>query len=183
VQPPEQKPELYTYKVVKQSDVVTDVNEMHKAAFYISRKAGDAHILDARAAPRFNGEVPEPRPGVRAGNITGSQNMPFMELVDPESGCMKLGKDLAKIFTDKNIDTTRHIINTCGSGVTACVVDLGLRLVGAEDSVIYDGSWTEYGAIDEPNFDNNDWDTPIPELMEKLLKKASQEDRERSWHT
>lgn len=73
--------------------------------------------------------------------------MPFTELVDDATGCMKSDKELAKIFTAKDVDTTLPIINSCGSGVTACVLDLGLCILGAEKSTIYDGSWTEYVSI------------------------------------
>jgi len=99
--------------------------------------------VDARGAQRFNGEVPEPRKGVRSGHITGSKNLPFTELLN-ENGTLKSDKELAQVFKAKGIDTTLPIINTCGSGVTACIVDLGLKIMGAEKSRIYDGSWTEY---------------------------------------
>lgn len=117
---------------------------MHKISFYISKNASNWQILDARAAPRFLGEVPEPRKGVRSGHITGSKNLPFSELIDAETGCLKTEKELAKIFTAKDIDTTYPVLNSCGSGVTACILDLGLRVLGADKSAIYDGSWTEY---------------------------------------
>ncbi len=61
---------------------ITDINLVHQTAFYITKKATDWQILDARAAPRFNGEVAEPRPGVRSGHISGSLNLPFNMLVD-----------------------------------------------------------------------------------------------------
>lgn len=73
---------------------------------------------------------------------------------------MKCDKELAKIFLDKGVDTTLPTINSCGSGVTACVVDLGLSVLGAEKSSVYDGSWTEYGSIPEPDFSHNRWDEP-----------------------
>lgn len=120
-----------------------DIEEVHRVAFYLTKKATNWQILDARGAARFNGEVPEPRKGVRSGHISGSKNLPFNELVD-ENGCMKPDKELARIFTDKGIDTTLPVVNSCGSGVTACVLDLGLSILGAEKSIIYDGSWTEY---------------------------------------
>lgn len=103
--------------------------------------------MDARGVARFNGEVAEPRKGVRSGHITGSKNLPFTDLVDETTGCLKPDKELAKIFTAKDIDTTLPIINSCGSGVTACVLDLGLSILGSEKSIIYDGSWTEYVSI------------------------------------
>lgn len=67
----------YNYEVVNPSMAVLDIKEVHKAAYYVNHKATDLQILDARAPPRFNGEVPEPRKGVRSGNITGSKNVFF----------------------------------------------------------------------------------------------------------
>jgi len=75
-----------------------------------------------------------------------------MELLNAEDGAMKSDKDLSKVFLAKGIDTTTHIINSCGSGVTNCILHLGLNIVGAEKSSCYDGSWTEYGGIEEPDF-------------------------------
>jgi 3-mercaptopyruvate sulfurtransferase SseA len=132
------------WKVANEKRLVMDINEMHNMAFYITKGMSESQILDARAAPRFNGEVAEPRKGVRSGHISGSKNVPFNELVNAEDGTMKSDKDLSKIFLAKGVDTTRHTVNSCGSGVTACVLDLGLQLVGCEHSAIYDGSWTEY---------------------------------------
>jgi thiosulfate/3-mercaptopyruvate sulfurtransferase len=57
------------------------------------------------------------------------------------------------MFKGLNVNYDSEIINTCGSGVTACAIDLALRLNGAKDIKLYDGSWSEYGAFDEPNFD------------------------------
>lgn len=56
------------------------------------------------------------------------------------------------------MNPNKPIINTCGSGVTACVVDLALKLAGVSQdfSRVYDGSWAEYGSIAEPNFDVNE---------------------------
>ena len=81
---------------------------------------------------------------MRSGHITGSKNIPFTELINESTGCLKSDKELAKIFLDKGVDTTLPTINSCGSGVTACVLDLGLSILGAEKSAVYDGSWTEY---------------------------------------
>ena len=68
--------------VPESKKAITDINLVHSTAFYITKKATDWQILDARAAPRFNGEVAEPRPGVRSGHISGSVNLPFNILVD-----------------------------------------------------------------------------------------------------
>ena len=119
---------------------------MHQYAYYVSKKATDWQIVDARASGRFLGDVPEPRAGLRSGHITGSKNMPFSELIN-EDGTLKSDAELGKIFTQRDIDTTLPTINSCGSGMTACVVDLALRILGNEKSMLYDGSWTEYVSV------------------------------------
>lgn len=115
--------------------------------------------MDSRAAARFNGEVDEPRAGLRRGHITGSKNIPFNEFI-AEDGSLKKRNQIAKILNAKDIDTARPIINTCGSGMTACINELALKVAGAESTFLYDGSWSEYGAIEEPNFEESDFDKP-----------------------
>jgi thiosulfate/3-mercaptopyruvate sulfurtransferase len=108
--------------------------------------------VDARSEARFTGSVAEPRAGVRSGSIKNSLNVPFNILVDSETGMMKSDDELRSIFNQQGVDLTKPIINSCGSGVTACVLELGQQLAGKADAVVYDGSWSEYGSIDEPDF-------------------------------
>lgn len=75
-----------------------------------------------------------------------------------EDGTLKSNREISKIFLEKDIDTSLQIVNSCGSGMTACVNELAQKCVGAEHTIIYDGSWSEYGAVDEPDFDANDMD-------------------------
>ena len=102
-------------------------------------------VLDARNSGRFKGEEAEPRPGLRAGHIPGSRNLPSTELVDPDKKTMRDGDALAKLFTGAGIDLNAPVVTTCGSGVTASLLALGLHLIG-RDAAVYDGSWSEWGA-------------------------------------
>ena len=71
------------------------------------------------------------QPGMRAGNIPGSLNVPFMAFVNPD-GTMKSNDDLAKVMAAQGVDLgKKETLNTCGSGVTACVIDLALKLLGS----------------------------------------------------
>lgn len=90
----------FNYKVVNQDLVITDINKIHQTAYYIFNKATDSLILDARSPARFNAEVAEPRAGVRAGHITGSKNLFFGNLVNPD-GTLKSNKAIAKVSLER----------------------------------------------------------------------------------
>ena len=74
--------------------------------------------------------------------MPGAVNVPFTELA--EAGRMKSAETLLEIFMSKGVDVQQPITTTCGSGVTAAVITLGLEIVGAEKVSLYDGSWAEY---------------------------------------
>lgn len=117
---------------------------MHKIAFYVTNKAATTQIIDARSPQRFHGEVDEPRPGLRKGHISGSTNVFFEDLINKETGTLKSDKEIGDIFTKKGIDITSTTVCSCGSGVTACIPQLGLNILGNDKTAIYDGSWLEY---------------------------------------
>lgn len=104
----------------------------------------EVQILDARPSARYRAQEPEPRPGLRLGRIPGSINIPWGTMV--ENGHLKSPQALAEIFAAQGVDLTKPIITSCGSGVTAAVVVLGLAAVNARSVSLYDGSWAEWGA-------------------------------------
>jgi thiosulfate/3-mercaptopyruvate sulfurtransferase len=104
--------------------------------------ANHAQVLDARSAARFQGTAPEPRVGLPSGHMPGATSLPFTTLV--EDGRLKPAPALREIFTAAGVDLTQPITTTCGSGVTAAVVYLGLAIAGAQNLSLYDGSWAEY---------------------------------------
>lgn len=106
-------------------------------------------VLDARAAGRFSGEEPEVRPGLRGGHIPGSRNLPFGGLLDPDTKTLKDAAALQAVFASAGIDLARPVVTTCGSGISACNLALGLHLLGHRDVAIYDGSWTEWGGQED----------------------------------
>jgi thiosulfate/3-mercaptopyruvate sulfurtransferase len=128
-----------------------DIKVMHKLAEQLFNEDTSTQVLDARSKERYNGEVAEPRAGVRSGCIKNSLNVPFNCLVNAEDGTLKSDEELSQILKDIGVDFSKPIVNTCGSGVTACVINLSLNILGTP-SKVYDGSWSEYGSIDEPKF-------------------------------
>ena len=107
---------------------------------------GHEQVLDARSPGRFTGIDPEPRPECRSGHIPNSLNLPFNELIDPDSGTVRNAAELSARINESGLDPSKPIVTTCGSGITACVLALGLHLTGRDDVAIYDGSWTEWGS-------------------------------------
>jgi len=117
-----------------------------QAAVAAALDSGSAQVVDARSAPRFRGEAPEPRPGLRSGHMPGAINLPFDRLLT-EEGRLKPPATLAEAFREAGVDLGRPIIATCGSGVTASVLALALEVLDAS-AAVYDGSWAEWGRED-----------------------------------
>ncbi|MSP82764.1 MAG: 3-mercaptopyruvate sulfurtransferase [Alphaproteobacteria bacterium] len=107
---------------------------------------GREQVVDARAVGRFNGTVPEPRPGLRSGHIPGARNLPFDRLLDSSNKTFKPDDALRQAFVDAGVDLGRPIVCSCGSGVSACVLAFALDRLGHRDVAIYDGSWSEWGS-------------------------------------
>jgi thiosulfate/3-mercaptopyruvate sulfurtransferase len=102
-------------------------------------------VVDARSAGRFKGVDPEPRAGLRGGHMPGAVNVPYADLLDPVSKTFLPADTLAARFQAAGVDLARPICTSCGSGVSACVLALGLYLLGRDDVAVYDGSWSEWG--------------------------------------
>ncbi len=125
--------------VTVQNDMVKDVTQVAAAS-----KLKDWEIVDARSAPRFRGEEPEPREGLRSGHIPGSQNLHYKRLLN-DDGTMRPVEDLRAAFEASNVDLDKPVITSCGSGVTAAILSLALERIGHRRHALYDGSWTEWG--------------------------------------
>ena len=125
--------------VRRQNHLVKDVTQVAAAS-----KLGDHEIIDARAPGRFRGDEPEPREGLRSGHIPGSKNVYFHSLLS-QDGTLKDPDALRAIFQAAGVDLAKPAITSCGSGVTAAVLNLALTQMGKTDHALYDGSWAEWG--------------------------------------
>ncbi len=126
--------------VRRQNHMVRDVTQVSAAT-----KLGDHEILDARPPGRFRGEEPEPREGLRGGHIPGSKSVPASALLNPDK-TMKSPEDLRAVLVTAGVDLGKPAITTCGSGLTAAIINLALERIGKADHALYDGSWAEWGA-------------------------------------
>ncbi len=107
--------------------------------------AGDAGhvVLDARPAGRFHGTQPEPRPGLPNGHMPGSRSLPSSGLLGAD-GTMLPPERLRALFAEAGVDGRRPVVTSCGTGVTATILSLGLLRAGLPQGAVYDGSWTEW---------------------------------------
>ncbi len=101
-------------------------------------------LVDVRSRGRFEGVEPEPRPGLRAGHVPGSINLPYTELVSSD-GTLLPPEALRRRLAEAGVDLTGPIVATCGSATSACALVLGLHLLGHTETAVYDGGWSEWG--------------------------------------
>lgn len=122
---------------------VADLSQMKKNIL-----SGDRQVLDARSSDRFAGTAPEPRAGLRSGHMPTALNLPFTQLLN-EDGTFRGHEDLETLYEAAGVDLQKPVTTTCGSGVTAAILTLGLTILGARDLALYDGSWAEWGGRDD----------------------------------
>ncbi len=104
----------------------------------IARPAPDIHLVDARAEPRYRGEI-EPIDPV-AGHIPTAQCYPWEDTV-----ALCAAADPHIVFQEyfAAVRDGKEIVVYCGSGVSACVDILALYVAGIE-AKLYPGSWSDW---------------------------------------
>ena len=99
-------------------------------------------VIDARAAPRFRGEM-EPLDPI-AGHIPGALNRPFNQNIGAD-GRFKPGAELRAEFQALlGGRAPEGVVHHCGSGVSAIPNVLAMEIAGLGASALYAGSWSEW---------------------------------------
>ncbi len=144
----EKKDTTDSIKEFQKSSYLTRENSslvLNKDQIIANIKSKSFELVDARSKQRFLGLEPEARKELKSGNIDGSKNMPFTELINKSNHTFKNKEELITIFKKNKIDPNKKMAFTCGSGITACILGLTNSIISGKKPVIYDGSWAEYG--------------------------------------
>ncbi len=128
------------YKASIKRNLVIDLKQVEE-----NIKKKEFCLVDARGENRFKGLVDEPRKNLKKGNIEGSKNLPYSNIINSENNTFKKKDELEKIFLNHGVNLNEKLAFSCGSGITACVLGLANAIVNNKLPVIYDGSWAEYG--------------------------------------
>lgn len=124
---------------------VASYEELREVALNHNKETEGVQIIDARSTGRFTGAAPEPRPGLSSGHIPNSVNIPFDAVLDPITKAFLPADELREVFAKKGISTDKAIVSSCGTGVTACIIETALdeaQIGLPERRKVYDGSWT-----------------------------------------
>jgi thiosulfate/3-mercaptopyruvate sulfurtransferase len=150
---PTEQGELWTvecspYKIPEAdlSKSVASFEEVKEVALDHNKEGAEGvQVIDARSAGRFTGKEPEPREGLSSGHMPGSINIPFSEVLDPKNKTFLPKEELRQVFERHGVDPSKPIISTCGTGVTAAILETAMEQAGFGDPKsrrVYDGSWT-----------------------------------------
>jgi thiosulfate/3-mercaptopyruvate sulfurtransferase len=135
----EAKPQPAIFRARRSRDAVAELASVCQAL------ESPGTVVDARAAARFRGEAPEPRPGLPSGHMPGARNLPFDRLIDT-NGRLVAPERIRAAFHEAGVDLARPVVTTCGSGVTAATLLFALATLGKRDVSLYDGSWAEWAS-------------------------------------
>ncbi len=136
-------PEMRLFKATAQKDAVVTAAQL---LAHIKEQAGPAigQIVDVRPTERFYGRAPEPRAGLRSGHMPNSYNLAFADLI--ADGKLRPPEEIRAELEKAGVDLNKPIVSSCGSGVTAPLLNLALYSIGIKAMRVYDGSWAEWGA-------------------------------------
>jgi thiosulfate/3-mercaptopyruvate sulfurtransferase len=115
----------------------------------LKRRLGSVVLLDARAGPRYRGEV-EPVDRV-AGHIPTALSAPYDGNLGAD-GRLLPPAALRERFVQVGVtgENPNDVVTSCGSGITACHNALAMRVAGLPDPILYAGSYSDWTAGGEP---------------------------------
>ncbi len=138
------RPEPRSFEATCDARLVRTLGEMKANV-----ETGAAQLIDARGPAKYDGTQEDVFPFRKLGHIPNAINLPWADLIDPDSGAFMAPSAVAARFAAAGIDLARPIVTTCGSGITSCVLALGLYLLGHRTAAVYDGSWAEWGLAED----------------------------------
>ena len=112
-------------------------------------KHNDYQLLDLRPANEFTGELNANIPGCRPGHVPWAINISMSEFFHQDTQTFKTVEELEKIFEKYRIDKNKKTITMWKTGVAASVGRFVISELGFKDVKLYDGSWSEYGSLDQ----------------------------------
>ncbi len=131
-----------TFEAKLQSEYIYTAFKITKL---LKNETNQVQIVDMRPRDRFMGEADEPRIGLRRGHIPYSKNLPFADLI--ENGEIISKEAFFTRLKEAEINPNKPIVSTCGSGVTATILNLALATHGIDNMAVYDGSWAQWGSL------------------------------------
>ena len=134
------KPRIGNFKPFENKELLSNKENILK-----NMRSNNTLIIDARSKNRFLGIEKEPRKGLRKGRIPFSKNLHWKDIINND-GTIKNNKILKDIIKKLKINKEKNLISTCGSGITACILNIALAKMNYKNISVYDGSWSEWGS-------------------------------------
>ncbi len=132
-------PSVKSYQAALQTKYIRDLTAMKNNLVEVNEQ-----VLDVRHAVRYCGG-PEVRAGLRRGHIPQSRSFPYTTMFDT-NGMWRPIEKIRQQLLGINTDLHTPIITTCGSAMTAPILNFALDIIGQTENSVYTGSWSEWGS-------------------------------------